>query len=442
MKFNRIIKKVLPWPEFTFDFIKFLSGATLAQIITIILTPIITRLYDPNSYGIFGLFLSISSIVSIFSTARYAEAIVISKDDKGGKEVILVSIVILCAFNIFLCLLLFGGISEFAGNILKQPSLNYYLWFLPLLIFSTGIFQIFQYWYIREKSFGFISICNILSAIVKSGSKIAFALIKSIGAGGLIFAEIIGSIVVALTVWVKAGYADKIGLKSKINSIILWKTAKDYADFPKNMLPAGVINILAHQIPVIAFTYLFGPYFSGLYYLSYRVINFPLNLIGSSLSSVSYQFTMTKINEGKMLNRYMEIITARLFLLSIVPFIVLSMWGESIFAIFFGSQWSQAGLYAQILSPFFLFRFLSSPVTIFAQMRKTSLMFKWQLIFLFANMFSLLMGGLLESEVITVSMISISSSLCYVYLIVLNFRLSGAKLRNVIKNIFVFKESN
>ena len=70
-------------PHLKSDFLKnvftLLSGATVAQIITLISIPILTRIYTPEDFGYIAIYLSIANIVAAFSTGRYELAIMLPK---------------------------------------------------------------------------------------------------------------------------------------------------------------------------------------------------------------------------------------------------------------------------------------------------------------------------------------------------------------------------
>ena len=58
------------------NFSKLLSANIIAQIIGLIVYPILTRIYTPEDFGLLNLFLSISGVLVILSTAEYYNAIV------------------------------------------------------------------------------------------------------------------------------------------------------------------------------------------------------------------------------------------------------------------------------------------------------------------------------------------------------------------------------
>ncbi len=56
------------------------TGSLIAQIITIAASPIVTRIYSPDTFGIMALFISIVGPLAVISTMSYPIAIVIPKN--------------------------------------------------------------------------------------------------------------------------------------------------------------------------------------------------------------------------------------------------------------------------------------------------------------------------------------------------------------------------
>jgi len=112
--------------SFAGDVLKLVTGTTIAQIITIVASPILTRLYGPEAFGFFALFTSITSIIGVIACIRYELAIMLPKSDEEAANLLG-----LC----FLCVAMVSGLTMFAlysgGDILlsllRAPSL------LPIL---------------------------------------------------------------------------------------------------------------------------------------------------------------------------------------------------------------------------------------------------------------------------------------------------------------------
>lgn len=55
------------------------SGTAMAQVISMLLAPIITRLYGPEAYGMMGTFMAIIGIFTPIAALTYPIAIVLPK---------------------------------------------------------------------------------------------------------------------------------------------------------------------------------------------------------------------------------------------------------------------------------------------------------------------------------------------------------------------------
>lgn len=51
--------------SFAFDVLTLTGGTTLAQILTILSFPVLARLYQPENFGVWALYSSITGIISV-----------------------------------------------------------------------------------------------------------------------------------------------------------------------------------------------------------------------------------------------------------------------------------------------------------------------------------------------------------------------------------------
>jgi len=147
--------------EFISNVFKLVSGSVIAQILGVVLIPIITRLYLPEDFGLFSLILAMTGIIAIFSSLSYQLAIMLPREDGYAAH-----IVALCCGLILFSSVVMGLILLFfadpIANALKAPALARYLWFVPFLVFFTAVFSVFTYWNSRRKRFR-VKIINFLS---------------------------------------------------------------------------------------------------------------------------------------------------------------------------------------------------------------------------------------------------------------------------------------
>jgi len=129
------------------------TGTLIASSIPILLQPLLRRLFSPEDFGAFAVYLSITGILVVVSTFRYELAVVLPKEDQESWYVISLSVLIAFLFNLMIFLVIFFGHSAII-KVLNFPE-EYSIWFyfvpLSALLFSS--FNVFNYWLIRKKAF-------------------------------------------------------------------------------------------------------------------------------------------------------------------------------------------------------------------------------------------------------------------------------------------------
>ncbi|NBK99864.1 MAG: translocase, partial [Erysipelotrichia bacterium] len=144
-----------------------MTGTTIAQAIPIAISPILTRIYTPEDFGVFALYMSITSIVSAVATGRYEMAIMLPKENEDVKSIVklimmLISFVALFSF----CIVFF--FNQALTNLFEDKTISFWLYFLPISIFITGLYQVYNYLLIREKNFTSLSTNKVIASTTNS----------------------------------------------------------------------------------------------------------------------------------------------------------------------------------------------------------------------------------------------------------------------------------
>lgn len=156
--------------NFVRNVVVIMSGTALAQILTFLLMPIVTRIYGPEPIGMLGTYNAIIMILGSLAALTLPIAIVLPKEDKKAREI--VSISLLISFFIALlsiCILLF-----FSNAITDtfQLDINSSIYFIPFLIIFIALSQIMEQWLIRKQSFNIQAKSSILQSLILNLSKI------------------------------------------------------------------------------------------------------------------------------------------------------------------------------------------------------------------------------------------------------------------------------
>ena len=81
INFDNISLSSLRNSPFVKNVISLMTGTTAAQAIPILISPILTRLYKPEEFGAFALYMAIASVLSVVVSGRYELAVILPEND-------------------------------------------------------------------------------------------------------------------------------------------------------------------------------------------------------------------------------------------------------------------------------------------------------------------------------------------------------------------------
>jgi O-antigen/teichoic acid export membrane protein len=338
-----------------------MSGATIAMIVPLLATPLLTRLYTPEDYGIFALYLSIVLPLSVLITGNYELALMLPKRDEEAFNLLSVcasaSLLIGAGF-----LLASSFLAGHTASLLGSSLISTWLPLAPVLAFIIGLQQTFSYWANRKKQFKSLGANKIVESIVTPVASTAFGFC-SWGVGGLVVG-LLGGKIVATWMLGRGVWRAKTKSKWQFKVKLMLLQARRYADFPLVSTPASLLDLLALQIPILLLTRSFGPSVVGLFALSNRVIGAPLALVGSCVAQVYYQWTAEARHRNDDLRSYVVKVAGYLSLIVAGPLVAAVLFSPSLFSVLFGEQWRIAGEYARILVFPLAARFIVSPLAV------------------------------------------------------------------------------
>ncbi|MBP3912341.1 MAG: oligosaccharide flippase family protein [Niameybacter sp.] len=337
------------------------SGTACAQLINTILSPVITRIYSPEEYGILTLYTSIIGIFSVITSLRYESTIAIADDEDTAINMGCVSLYILMLMTIIYTI--FIGI--FGSKILawfQAEGLYKYRYLIPIGLFFIGLYNICVQWAYRNKDFKTISTTKLSQSIIQNLIKILCGIL-GFGPIGLIVGTIAGQSAGFFNL-AKPLLRSKKRLFASIEKNKMINGAKRYIRFPLFSTPSQILNIAGVQLPVIFITALFGNEATGLYGLANSIINLPFSLVSGAISDVYYSeaASIGKKNPRR-LRELSKNLLKKLFLIGIFPTVIVVLFGPVLFSIVFGEAWYQAGQYAQIIVILVFVRFIFMPIS-------------------------------------------------------------------------------
>lgn len=402
--------------SFAGDVLKLVSGTTFAQLLTLLVAPLLTRLFAPDTWGVLAIFVSITSILGVIACLRYELAIMLPEKDEESANLFGVSLM----FSVLISLLTIPIIWFGKDHILRwlnAPGLAPYLWLVPIAVFLQGVFLALNYWNSRTRHFGRLSIARVTSSFSTSLGKLGFGFAGYATAGTMIGATVAGS---AISTTILGGQIWRDDRKIFLKSI-RWRKMREgikrYKKFPIYSSWAGIHNTVSWQLPVLMFGIFFTPAVVGFYALGFRIIQMPMSLIGSAIGQVFHQRAAEARLHGT-LAPLVEGLMRRLLIVCLFPMLLLAIIGRDLYVIVFGSIWAEAGVYTQILSVWAIVWFISSPLsTLYGVLEKNEQGLILQLAILVSRIVSIGIGAYFENARLALILFSISGFFVYGYLI-------------------------
>lgn len=351
-------------PSFKSNFLKnvliITSGTAFAQFLSILLLPVITRLYSPEQYGVISVYVAILFVISFLGSMNYEMGVPIAESEVKAINVLSLSVVTL-TFSTVLLYLIFIFIGDQILYLFNGEVLIDYKYLIPLGTFLVGLYSIFTQWAYREKDFKAISKTKFTQAILQNLVAIGFGLLGK-GPIGLIFSRIWGQSAGITTL--SFPLIQKKDLLNKIKKQEIIQAARRYINFPLYATPRRFLGDITISLPVLFLTSLYDFHVVGMYGLANSVIQLPMNLIGSSVSNVFYaESASLRSTDPKKVKELSKKLLINLIIVGIIPLITLLFIGSLIFSFVFGSIWSDAGIYASLLSIVVFSRLIFKPIS-------------------------------------------------------------------------------
>lgn len=417
--------------ESTIKNVSLLAGGTaIGQIINVLVTPILSRLYSPTDFGVLAIYAALLSILGGLSSFSYHLAIPLPEEDRKASNLLFLS----CMLNVLLVFVVFlviYFIGDTLFSILRWQVIMPYKYLLPLGVLFTGFYTSISYFALRYKAYAAIAQTNITQKLCGVSTSIFMGWLGFIPSG-LLWGQIVSMAggIFTLIKRTKSHFS-----RHDINKESVTIVAKTYRNFPIFQTFGTMFNILSVQIMPLLLASFFSPNITGWFAMSMRVLHLPALFLGKSIGQVYYQKGSVAYREGRLSNVTLRTLNA-LTLLGTFPILSLGVIAPDLFPLVFGDLWEPAGYYTLCLSPYLWLEFLASPISnTFLILGKQRYLAFFQGIMLVTGVFSLYIGTLAEGIYFPIVIYSMGKFVIYFSYLVLIMRLVKGEIGNYLGGI-------
>lgn len=406
-----------------------MSGTAVAQLIGVALMPVISRLFSPGDFGVFGSYNSVLGVITAIVTLQYTQAIMLPKEKSEALNLFFTTCFSVAVISI-VCLL--GSIMAPAKikGIIKAEEW-WLIFLLPVSALVFGLNQTLQAWCVRIKAFTATSRSQIIQSLSSVSIWLVTGLFKA-GATGLIAGSILAQLMASIKLF-RVFKEDFIRTKSNFRWDGVQSAAVKYRDFPLYSAPQNLMNALSQGLPVLLLGHFYGIAIAGAYAFGMKILQFPTNFILRPLRQVLFQKASEIENMGQNIYPLFIKSTCGLMLLAFIPSLIIFIWAPQIFSWVFGEEWLTAGSYVRWLILWIFVSFSNVPSVLFARiLRQQRNLFLFECLILSSRTAVLVAGGYYWTATGTIICFSILgfvlnlTLILWIWLLILN---RNAKIR-------------
>lgn len=346
-------------------FIRYVSIVTswniAISLVQFALSPIITRLYSPEQYGVFAVFNTIVTNLVLIGSLRYNEAIVVTETPEQRNNAIALSSLSILGVSLLASAAVFWG-SDYILQFIGVSWPDYLLYLIPVATLLGGGLEILISTNVSRKRFISNGLSGFFLNLLSRGFNIFYAFNIQARAIGLVWGDITGKIAGITVALFSFG-----NLKSKTRKFyetVSWSGVKRvahlYKNFPFYTLPTNLLLLLSGHLPIYFFQIHFTSQAVGNYALSSSLLEIVNRLIPYSIAGV---FLPKAMELKKMSLQHLSESTYKLywamFWMALLIFSGFAMLGKIVFPFVFGESWQTAGIYVAILSLQYAINFIA-----------------------------------------------------------------------------------
>lgn len=320
---------------FSSGFAKLLTASAVGPLFLFMASPVLSRLYSPDQYGVFGVGLTICTTLSVVLALRF-ELVYLKRREKI-ENVLAIGLVLIVITSLSSVVLL--NLTNAFERVAIDVDAVFWL-----LLFSTGLISFYGHMIVAEKDYTTFSKAKILQSIMQVGAAILLGLAGA--SAGLIWA-----LILAQFLFLFFSYCRR-------RDGFVFQGA--YGFFLKNRVYAfknscaGLFQFSSPAAPVILIFYYLGKEDIGFYFFVVQVFSAPAAILRRSL----YHFVTAELSEGsskqliRVMLRYKILFILSLFLVFFAV-IILYFFGADIFGFVFGGEWARSGGLAWFVALYF-----------------------------------------------------------------------------------------
>lgn len=318
------------------------SGKLIAQIITVVSTLLLVRIYENSDYGEYGIITSTAQLIMSLATLGLTSAIMVPEKDEESQNVYMTACFITLVISISFCCILFS-ISPFYHIV--NVSGNYYvaITIMSLSILLTNFTSITTVYVNRKKLNKLLFVNPIIGATANFLIAIPLGLF-GVGYIGFAVASLLSNLIISFQMMIRSH-----PFKKNFHLKTIFYVIKKYKNYILFQCPSNLIGNFSVQYPTQFLSRIFDNAILGSYTMCLQVLQYPAQLIAAPISTIYFRTASEYQLQGKNFSDFTFKLITKLMLIAFPMILVVIFFGESLFSLALGENWAEAGRISSLL---------------------------------------------------------------------------------------------
>jgi O-antigen/teichoic acid export membrane protein len=333
-----------------------MAGANLvAQVVTLIATPLLTRIYGPSVIGGYAIVFATVMVLAPIATWRFEAAIPLVGRD---SEVVGLIRLALAMATLVSGLVLIVTLA-LPGVLPRSEEVTSLEWArgLPPMLYATAAFAVMSQALVQAREYRGLAVRTVSSAAATTVGQVGVGLVAP-SLSGMVIGQLFGRLVAILQM--RHGLTR---LHGRVAPAKAGGLARRYARFCSQLTLAAVLNGLSGNAPVLLMGLWYGASASAFVGISYRILTVPAVMIGSAVGQVLLGESANSTRAVGYVPRHLA--TSALRRLSPIALgVAVAPWlvPTSMVTALLGGEWAAVSGYAKILAPVAAASLLAAPL--------------------------------------------------------------------------------
>ncbi|MBR0695053.1 lipopolysaccharide biosynthesis protein [Bradyrhizobium lablabi] len=328
--------------------------AITGQLTMVAAIPVLTRLYSPDDFGIFTIYLSIVNILGSIAALRFGSSLYIVADRLHARVAIKLALFAVCATT---CIVLAAG---YLLSGLAPEQLRHIAYLVPVGMIGVGFADVLNCWCLRFDHIREFGRGRLILPASMALLQVGFGLVH-LGGNAMIAAHILSQAVLIAYLGSRVLRWDDVRGIAQAPWQAVVSTARREYKFPLFELPSALAGFAIINLPAILIGSLFGTAFAGQFGVAARLVTGPVSLIALPLSNVFVPEASKSHGPQHLLRTAHGLLLVAAGLI-VVPVLALGLVAPYLVVPILGQSWMPAGQIMTALAFMGAAQALSTPV--------------------------------------------------------------------------------